>query len=53
MVVVVGPDSETKYVAPNSSRNGSSVMVGLGASHGQAKAAALLPAVIAMTRWSG
>jgi len=30
-MVVVGPDSETKYVAPNSSRNGSSVVVGLGA----------------------
>jgi hypothetical protein len=36
-MVVFGPNSETKYVAPNSSRNGSSVVVALGASHRQAR----------------
>ena len=41
-MVVFGPNSEKKYVAPNSGRNGSSVVVGLGASHRQAKAAALM-----------
>ena len=39
-VVVFGPNSEMKYVAPNSSRNGSSMVVALSASHRQAKAAA-------------
>ena len=40
-MVVFGPNSEMKYVAPNS-RNGSSVMVGLSASHRQAKTAAFV-----------
>ncbi len=31
-MVVFGPNSEMKYVAPNSSRNGSSAVVALGAS---------------------
>ncbi len=40
-VVVFGPNAEKKYVAPNSSRNGSSVVVAPGTSHRQAKAAAI------------
>ncbi len=41
-MVAFGPNSKMKYVAPNSGRNGSSVVVGLGASHRQAKAAAFV-----------
>ncbi len=39
-MVVFGPNSEMKYVAPNSSRNGSSAVSALGASHRQAKVGA-------------
>jgi hypothetical protein len=40
-VVVLGPNSAKKYVAPNSSRNGSTVVVAAGMSHKPAKAAAM------------
>lgn len=40
-MVVFGPNWEKKYVAPNSSRNGTSVVVAPGISHRPAKAAAI------------